>query len=66
MFCLNIFGRGHHEEHFRETILNLDQWSRRRCHLKNSLSVALEPFLCSVVEPFVPFRWNISGEIILN
>ena len=27
------FGRGHHEEHFSEIILNLDQWFRR-CHLK--------------------------------
>ena len=28
------FGRGHDEEHFCEIILNLDQWIRRRCHLK--------------------------------
>ena len=28
------FGRGHHEEHLCEIILNLDQWFRRRCHLK--------------------------------
>ena len=28
------FGRRHHEEQFCEIILNLDQWSRRRCILK--------------------------------
>ena len=28
------FGRDHHEEHFCENILNLDQWFRRRCLLK--------------------------------
>ena len=31
------FGRGHHEEHFCEMILNLDQWFRRRCHFKTFL-----------------------------
>ena len=33
-------GRGHHEEHFCEIILNLDQWFRR-CHLKVFLPRAL-------------------------
>ena len=28
------FGRGHYEKQFREIILNLDQWFRRRCLLK--------------------------------
>ena len=28
------FGGGHHEEHFCELILYLDQWFRRRCRLK--------------------------------
>ena len=28
------FGRRYHEERFCETILNLDQWFRRRCRLK--------------------------------
>ena len=27
-------GRRHHEEHSCEIILNLDQWFRRKCHLK--------------------------------
>ena len=27
-------GRGHYEENFCETNLNLDQWFRRRCHLR--------------------------------
>ena len=34
---LNIlvnFGRRHYEEHFFEIIFNLDQWFRRRGHLK--------------------------------
>ena len=31
------FGRGHHEEHFCEIILNLDQWFGWRCHLKTFL-----------------------------
>ena len=31
------FGRVHHGEQFREIILNLDQWFRRRCHLKTFL-----------------------------
>ena len=35
------FGRGHHEEHFCEIIFNLDQWFRRRCHLKDLLTKAL-------------------------
>ena len=35
------FGRGYQEEQFCEVILNLDQWSRRRCHLKDFLPGAL-------------------------
>ena len=31
---LTNFGRRHNEEHFYEIILNLDQWFRRRGHLK--------------------------------
>ena len=31
----------HAEEQFCEIILNLDQWLRRRCHLKGFLSGAL-------------------------
>ena len=34
---LSNFSRGHYEEHFSEMILNLDQWLRRRCHLKTVL-----------------------------
>ena len=44
---LSNFGRGHHEKHFCEIILNLDQWFSRRCHLKyNSYPELLMPF-CS-------------------
>ena len=31
---LGNFCRGYYEEQFREIILNLDQWFRRRCLLK--------------------------------
>ena len=32
-----IFGNRHHEEQFCELILSLDQWFRKRCHLKTLL-----------------------------
>ena len=32
---LCFFGRKCYEEQFCEIILNLDQWFRRRCHLKD-------------------------------
>ena len=35
------FGRGYQEEQFCEIILNLDQWFRRKCCLKDTISVAL-------------------------
>ena len=31
------FGRRHHEKQFSEIILNLDQWFRWKCHLKEFL-----------------------------
>ena len=31
-------GRKHHEEQFCEIILNLDQWFRRKCRLKEFLN----------------------------
>ena len=34
------FGRGYPEEQFCEIILNLSQWFRRRCRLKDFLSGA--------------------------
>ena len=34
---LGSSGRGHHEEHICEIISNLDQWFRRRYHLKTFL-----------------------------
>ena len=37
------FGRRHHEEQFCEIILNLDQWFRRRCRLKNISYLDLWP-----------------------
>ena len=38
---LHNFGEGYYEEQFVEIILNLGQWFRRRCHLKDFLSRAL-------------------------
>ena len=35
--CLCNFGKSHHEESFREIILNLYQWFRRKCHWKTFL-----------------------------
>ena len=29
------FGRGHYEKQFCELILNLDQWLRQKCRLKD-------------------------------
>ena len=48
------FGRGHHEELFCKIILNLDQWFRSKCRLKD-LSGALAAFLFGRAEPFVQF-----------
>ena len=42
---LYSFGRVHHEEHFCEIILNLDQWFRRRCHLKTFIEISGGPFV---------------------
>ena len=49
------FGRGYQEGQFCEIILNLDQWFRRRCHLKDFLSGTLVALLFSGAEPFVYF-----------
>ena len=49
------FGSWYREEQFREIILNLDQWFRRRCHLKEFLSEALAALLFSGAEQFVQF-----------
>ena len=49
------FGKGYYEEQFCEIILNLDQWFRRRCHLKDFLSGALTALLFGGAKPFVQF-----------
>ena len=49
------FVRGYHEEQFFEIVLNLDQWFRRRCRLKDSLSRALTAFMFGGAEPFMQF-----------
>ena len=45
------FGRGCYEQQFCENILNLGQWFRRRCRLKDFLSGAL----AAGVETFMQF-----------
>ena len=47
--------RVYYEEQFCETILNLGQWFRRRCCLKDFLSGALEALLLSGAELFKQF-----------
>ena len=49
------FGRGYQEEPFSEIILNLGQWFRRRCRLKDILSGALATLLFGGAEPFMQF-----------
>ena len=45
------FVKGHHEEHFSENILDLDQWFRRGCRSKKFLTVVLAAFLFGGAEP---------------
>ena len=56
------FGRGHYEEQFCEIILNLSQWFRGRCHLKDFLSGALAALLFNGAEQFMQFE-GILGNI---
>ena len=49
------FGRGYYGEQFCEIILNLEQWFRRRCRLKDFLSGALAALLFSGAEPYMQF-----------
>ena len=49
------FSRRYHEEQFFEIVLNLGQWYRRRCRLKDFLSEALATLLFSGAEPFMQF-----------
>ena len=46
------YNRGHYQEHFCETILNLDQLFRRCCS-KDFFSRVLAAVMFSGVEPFV-------------
>ena len=54
------FGRGYQEQQFCEIILNLRQWLRRGCHLKDFLSGALAVLLFGGVKPFMEFRKRAS------
>ena len=47
--------RGYQEEQFFNIILNLDEWFRRTCHLKDFSSGALVALLFSGAEPFRQF-----------
>ena len=56
------FGRGYPEEQFCEIILNLGQWFRMRCCLKDFLSGALAALLFGGVEPFMQFKRGHHGK----
>ena len=47
------FGRGYYEEQYCEIILNLGQWFRKRCRLKDLFSGALVAFLFDGAKPFM-------------
>ena len=49
-------------EQFCKFILNLGQWFRRRCLLKDFLSGALATLLFSGAEPFIHFEVGHQGE----
>ena len=49
------FGRGYYEEQFCKITLNLGQWFRSRCCLKDFLSDDLPALLFSGAEPFMQF-----------
>ena len=54
-------GSGYYEEQFCEIILNLGLWLRRRCRLKDFLSVALAALLFSGVKTFMQFERGHHG-----
>ena len=49
------FGRAYYEKLFCEIILNLGQWFRRRCRLKDFLSGAMAALLFGGAEPLMQF-----------
>ena len=49
------FGRGFYDEQFYEIILNLGQWFRRRCSLKDFFTGALAALLFGGAELFLQF-----------
>ena len=65
-------GRGHHEERFCEIILNLDQWFRRRSHLKIFLihrsgdpCIKHRETVCAIsVEAFVQWSGTICAVLV--
>ena len=50
------FGRMHHDEQFCENIVNLDQWFRRKCHVKVFLIWSSGD---------LPYRWGGTINAIL-
>ena len=49
------YGRGYYEKQFCEIILNLGQWFRRRCRLKDFFSGALVADLFGGAKSFMQF-----------
>ena len=59
------FGRGYYEEQLCEIILNLGQWFRNRCCLKEFLSGAQVVILFDGAEPFMQFWKKASWGTIM-
>ena len=59
------FGRGYYEEQFCEIILNLGQWFRRRCRLKDFLSQGLVALLFDGAKPLKQFWKRASWETFM-
>ena len=62
------FCRGYNEEQFREIILNLRQWFRKKCRLKDLLSRSLAALLFDGANHLCNFerghQWKHSCEVI--
>ena len=61
------FARGYYDEQFCEIILNLGQWFRSRCCLKDFLSGALAALLFGGADRFMQFsKEGIMGNIYVK
>ena len=52
-------GKGHYEEQFCEFVLNLEQWLRRKCHLKTFYLELRQPLVSVEQNHLCNFsRWH--------